>query len=114
MLSLGAHAALPDEIQVYASDIDKPGEPPARGWRLPELSYGLTRTLEAGLYLPFVHGAGGRDERWLLAFNPILGFDLAVPERGRPARLPSRGQDRAWRDAGDSRWARNITGSSAK
>jgi hypothetical protein len=161
MLSLGAHAALPDEIQVYTSDIDKPGEfglelhvnttpsgrsvpdfpgeiPPARGWRLtPELSYGLTRTLEAGLYLPFVHGAGGRDrfagpkvrlkwmplqvdadghgafagvnieyawispaleratramevrpiagwrdERWLLAFNPILGFDLAGPERG--------------------------------
>lgn len=81
----GARAALPDEIQVYTSDIDKPGEfglelhanttpsgrstpdfpgeiAPAHGWRLtPEFSYGVSRTLEAGLYLPFVHGAGDRN-----------------------------------------------------
>jgi hypothetical protein len=154
-------AALPDEIQVYTSDINKQGEfglelhvnttpsgrstpdfpgeiPPAHGLRItPEFSYGLTRTLEGGLYLPFVHGAGDRNRfagpklrmkwmplqvddegngafaginfeyawiagvleqatralevrpivgwrnpDWLVAFNPILGFDLAGPERG--------------------------------
>ena len=72
-----AHAVLPDEIQVYTDDINKPGEfglelhlnttpsagqPPSfpgevttqHGLRVtPELSWGLTRTLEAGLYLPF-------------------------------------------------------------
>lgn len=164
-----ARAALPDEIQVYTSDIDKQGElglelhvnttpsgrstpdfpgeiPPAHGLRItPEFSYGATRTLEAGLYLPFVHGAGGRDRfagpkvrlkwmplqvdeagngafaginveyawisdvleqatramevrpilgwrdaRWLVALNPILGFDLAGPGRGgRPDFNPS-------------------------
>jgi hypothetical protein len=156
-----AVAALPDEIQVYTSDINKLGEfglelhvnttpsgrstpdfpgeiPPAHGLRVtPEFSYGLARTLEAGLYLPFVRGAGDRDRfagpklrmkwmplqvdddgrgafaglnfeyawissdleqatralevrpivgwrdsDWLVAFNPILGFDLAGPERG--------------------------------
>ncbi len=79
-------AALPDEIQVYTSDINKKGEfglelhvnttpsgrstpdfpneiPPAHGWRLtPEFSYGATEALEAGLYLPFVHGADDRDK----------------------------------------------------
>jgi len=164
-----ARAALPDEIQVYTSDIDKPGEfglelhvnttpsgrstpdfpgeiPPAHGWRFtPEFSYGVTRTLEAGLYLPFVRGAGGRDRfagpklrakwlpvqpdgegrgafagvnveyawvssvledatramevrpivgwqdaRWLLAVNPILGFDFTGPQKGaRPSFSPS-------------------------
>jgi hypothetical protein len=154
-------AALPDEIQVYTDDIDKPGAfglelhvnttpsgrskpdfpgeiAPAHGWRFtPEFSYGVTRTVEAGLYLPFVRGAGGRDKfagpklrlkwlpfqpdeeaggffaglnveyawiageleqatramevrpilgwkdrDWLVAVNPILGYDLAGPTRG--------------------------------
>ena len=80
-----ARAVLPDEIQVYANDINRsqdfglelhlnttpsgrstpdfPDEiPPAHGLRVtPELSWGLTRAFEAGLYLPFVHGAHGRD-----------------------------------------------------
>lgn len=80
-----AHAALPDEIQVYTSDINKAGEfglelhvnttpsgrstpdfpgeiPPAHGWRLtPEFSYGATPALELGFYLPVVLGAGDRD-----------------------------------------------------
>jgi hypothetical protein len=81
----GARAALPDEIQVYTSDINKQGEfglelhlnttpsgrsepdfpgeiAPAHGWRLtPEFSYGVTPALEAGLYLPLVHGEDGRN-----------------------------------------------------
>ena len=169
ILAPGALAALPDEIQVYTSDINKAGEfglevhvnttpsgrstpdfpgeiPPAHGWRVtPEFSWGWTRTLEVGLYLPFVHGAGGRDrfagpklrlkwlplqpdsdgvgafagvnfehawisstleqatravevrpiigwqdKYWLLAVNPILGFDFAGPDRGgRPSFNPS-------------------------
>ncbi len=164
-----AFAALPDEIQVYTSDINKAGEfglelhvnstpsgrstadfpgeiPPAHGWRFtPEFSYGLTPSVEAGLYLPFVFGEGGRnrfsgpkarlkwmpvrvdengngvfaglnfeyawispvleqatqalevrpilgwrDEAWLVAFNPILGFDRAGPNRsGTPDFSPS-------------------------
>ena len=164
-----SRAALPDEIQVYTSDIDKPGEfglelhvnttpsgrstpdypgeiPPAHGWRFTgELSYGVTPALEAGLYLPFVLGAGDRDRfagpkarlkwlpvrvdddgngafaglnfeyawtnpaleqatqalevrpivgwrnaDWLLAFNPVLGFDRAGPAKGHaPAFEPS-------------------------
>jgi hypothetical protein len=155
-----ALAALPDEIQVYTSDINKKGEfglelhvnttpsgrstpdfpgeiPPAHGWRLtPEFSYGITPALEGGLYLPFVFGAdnqnkfagpklrlkwmplrvdeagngafaglnfeyawiddrleqstralevrpivGWRNPDWLVAFNPILGFDLAGPTK---------------------------------
>ena len=110
----------------------------------PEFSWGWTRTLELGLYLPFAHGSDGRDKfagpkvrlkwlplqpdegvgafagvnfeyawissvleqatramevrpiigwqdkNWLVAFNPILGFDLAGPDRGgRPAFSPS-------------------------
>lgn len=74
-----AHAA-PDEIQVYTEELDAPGEsgvelhlnhvPSGRtkptypgesqsAHRLqvtPEFSYGLTRTLEAGLYLPVAVG----------------------------------------------------------
>jgi hypothetical protein len=70
-----AHAA-PDEIQVYTEELDEPGESgvemhvnfvpsgrrdPAYPGQMrsdhrlqitPELSYGLTKTLEAGLYLP--------------------------------------------------------------
>ncbi|MFZ2269444.1 MAG: hypothetical protein WAV95_17865 [Azonexus sp.] len=76
--------AAPDEIQVYTEELDDPGQlgmelhlnyvPKGRqapGYpgemasqhRLqvtPEFSYGLTRTLEAGLYLPLALGADGR------------------------------------------------------
>jgi hypothetical protein len=78
-----AWADLPDEIQVYADDINAPGEfhlelhlnttpsgrsapaypgeiTPAHGIRLtPEFSYGLTPDLEAGLYLPTLRASGG-------------------------------------------------------
>ena len=81
-----ARAILQDEIQVYDDSINKPGQ-----WGLelhlnttpsgvsraeyageiqnvhgvrstPEISYGLTETLEAGLYLPVVHDATGATE----------------------------------------------------
>jgi len=79
-----ARAALPDEIQVYTDDINAPGEfgvelhvnttprgrrvpefpdevTPHHGLRVtPEFSWGLTRTLEAGFYLPYARDAGGR------------------------------------------------------
>jgi len=79
-----AHAALPDEIQVYTDDISAPGDfgvelhvnTTPRGRRAPEFpgevmnhhglrvtpefTWGLTRTLEAGFYLPMVHDAEGR------------------------------------------------------
>jgi hypothetical protein len=75
-VATAAQAALPDEIQVYDDSINKPGEkglelhvnttpsgrstpeyageiPPAHGLRItPEFSWGLTETLEGGLYLP--------------------------------------------------------------
>jgi hypothetical protein len=78
-----AVAALPDEIQVYDDAInragefglelhvnttphgrtspDYPGEIVAnRGWRVtPEFSYGVSDSLEAGLYLPFLRDEGG-------------------------------------------------------
>ena len=78
-----AHAAASDEIQVYTDGINKPGEfglelhvnttprgrntanfpgevTPAHGIRFtPEFSWGLTHTLEAGLYLPYVRDAQG-------------------------------------------------------
>jgi hypothetical protein len=78
-----AHAAMIDEIQVYTDDINKPGEfglelhvnttpkgrsvpdypgeiTPRHGLRFtPEFSYGLTRELEAGLYMPFARDAEG-------------------------------------------------------
>lgn len=78
-----ANAASSDEIQVYIDDINKPGEfglevhvnatprgrstpdypgevTPHHGVRFtPEFSWGLTRTLEAGLYLPYVRDAQG-------------------------------------------------------
>jgi len=81
-LSPGAIAA-PDEIQVYTEELDDPGhaglelhvnyalkgakEPSFEGemqshHRLqvtPEFSYGLTKTLEAGLYLPAAMSADG-------------------------------------------------------
>lgn len=79
----GAHAALPDEIQVYAFDINEPREfglelhinttpsgqrTPAyagevttdHGWRVtPEFSYGLSKNWEAGLYIPTLRSANG-------------------------------------------------------
>jgi hypothetical protein len=84
LLVPAARAALPDEIQVYTDDINAPGEvglelhvnttprgrrtpefanevTPHHGLRVtPEFSWGLTRTLEAGFYLPFTRDAGGR------------------------------------------------------
>jgi hypothetical protein len=83
LVPLGAAAVLPDEIQVYTSDINKQGEfglelhvnttpsgrttpdfpgeiTPAHGWRLtPEFSYGLTPAVELGLYAPLVFGPNG-------------------------------------------------------
>ena len=77
-----ASAALSDEIQVYTDDINAPGEfglemhvnttpegrktpdysgevTPHHGVRVtPEFSYGLTKTLEAGLYIPTNHQPG--------------------------------------------------------
>ena len=78
-----AYAALQDEIQVYDDSINDPGEfglelhvnttprgiaTPSypgekvslHGWRLtPEFSWGLTRTVELGLYVPTVLDANG-------------------------------------------------------
>jgi hypothetical protein len=83
LAALPARAAVQDEIQVYADDINKPGEfglelhvnstpkgrsapdfpgevTPHHGVRFtPEFSYGLTRDFEAGLYLPYVRDAQG-------------------------------------------------------
>lgn len=82
-LCLSAHAALPDEIQVYTFDINEPrdfglevhvnttpsgqriptypGEITTHhGWRVtPEFSYGLSKNWEAGLYVPTVRAADG-------------------------------------------------------
>jgi len=154
-LASTAAMAAPDEIQVYTEDMDDPGqyglelhvnyalkgakEPSFPGemqshHRLqvtPEFSYGLTKTLEAGLYLPAAMSSDGnlygnglrfrlkyiapredgarffwgmnaelgysahrvaeshaglelrpilgyRDQRWLIAFNPILDTDLST------------------------------------
>jgi hypothetical protein len=157
-------AALSDEIQVYTDDINAPGEVgleihlnitpsgrrtpdypgeavPQHGLRItPEFSYGLSRTLEAGLYLPGNRDASGnfslagaklrlkwlpirgdddaggwfaganlelsrleqrfsesrysaelrlmtgyRGEQWLLALNPVFGWDLSDGlRRGTP------------------------------
>ena len=100
-----AWAALPDEIQVYADDLNAPGEfglevhvnTSPRGQRdatyagevkndhslfvTPELSWGLNDTMDAGLYLPsardaatgnlYAAGAKGRF-KWL----PIRGDEL--------------------------------------
>ena len=74
--ALPAHAVLPDEIQVYTGDINAPGEfglelhlnttpsgisepsyprevTTPHGWRATaEFSYGLTSSVELGLYVP--------------------------------------------------------------
>ena len=84
LLAQPARAVLPDEIQVYTDDINAPGEfglelhvnttpkgrstpefpgevTPHHGLRVtPELSLGLTQTLEAGFYLPATRDAEGR------------------------------------------------------
>jgi hypothetical protein len=78
-----AHAALQDEIQVYTDDINHPGElglelhvnttpkgvttPSYAGEILndhglrvtPEISWGLTKTVDVGLYLPTVRSSDG-------------------------------------------------------
>ena len=80
---LPAHAAVIDEIQAYTDDINKPGEfglelhvnttpkvrstpdfpneiTPRHGLRFtPEFSYGLTRDLQAGLYMSYTRDAEG-------------------------------------------------------
>lgn len=160
--SAPCRADLQDEVQVYDDGINAPHEfglelhvnttpsgravgtypgevPPLHALRMtPEFSYGLSRTLEAGLYVPTVlrpdgqydvaggkvrlkwlpfqpvdgHGAfggvnfelsrlayrysesrdtletrfiaGWRSPLWLLAVNPVLGFNLSPGSRGRP------------------------------
>lgn len=92
-------AALPDEIQVYADDLEVPGEhglelhinttpkgravpdypgevTPHHGLRVtPELSLGLAPGWDAGLYLPFVRSAEGTDyfagPRFRLKWIPV-------------------------------------------
>jgi len=83
LAAANAYAVLPDEIQVYTDDVeavgargielhvnttpngrsrpDYPGElAPHHGLRLtPEISYGIARDWDGGLYLPFVRGAEG-------------------------------------------------------
>ena len=78
-----AHASLQDEIQVYTDDINQPGEfglevhinttpkgvtTPSypgeivnhHGWRVtPEISLGLTKTVDVGLYIPTVRSGEG-------------------------------------------------------
>jgi hypothetical protein len=82
-ITTAARADLTDEIQVYADDINAPGQfhlelhlnttpdgrsrpdyageiTPEHGIRLtPEFSYGLTPDLEAGLYVPMLRASGG-------------------------------------------------------
>jgi len=82
-LAFRAHAALPDEIQVYTDDLEKRGEwgvelhvnttpsgrstsdypgeiTPRHGLRVtPEISTGLTPDWDAGLYLPFTRSSEG-------------------------------------------------------
>ncbi len=83
LLAGAAYAASNDEIQVYDDAINKPGQlgvdvhtnyvasglktpqwagdsPSDRSWRAtPEFNYGLSKTWEAGLYLPFLLEANG-------------------------------------------------------
>lgn len=84
--AMQAHAALPDEIQVYTDDINAPGEKGLEvhinttprgiktgsypgevvnhlGLRVtPELSLGLTPTTDMGVYLPMVKSHDGKAE----------------------------------------------------
>src|SRR5207237_792985 len=83
VLTTAAHAALPDEIQVYTDDLEEvgsrgielhvnatpdgrrtpeyPGEVvPHRGLRVtPEISWGLAENWDGGVYLPFVRSGDG-------------------------------------------------------
>jgi len=83
VITMNAYAGLQDEIQVYTDDINKPGElgvevhinttpkgitTPSypgeivnhHGLRVtPEISMGLTRTVDVGLYVPTVRSADG-------------------------------------------------------
>ena len=96
----GAHAALPDEIQVYTDDLERPGErgvelhvnttpsgrsasaypgevAPWHGLRVtPEISWGLGHDMDWGLYLPFVRAADGSTffagPKFRLKWMPVL------------------------------------------
>src|SRR5881409_1937840 len=98
-----ATAALSDEIQVYTDDINAPGEyglelhvnttpsgrttpdypgeaVPNHGLRItPEFSYGITKTWEAGLYIPTNRDVSGRFDvagaKLRLKWLPIRGDD---------------------------------------
>ena len=95
-----AGAALPDEIQVYTDDLERPGEsgvelhvnttpsgrsrpdyagevPTHHGLRVtPEISWGLGHDMDWGLYLPFVRGADGATffagPKFRLKWMPLL------------------------------------------
>lgn len=84
LLGANVHASLLDEIQVYTDDINPPGEMGMElhinttpkgitrpgypgevvnhgGLRItPEISYGLTPTIDVGLYIPMVRAGDGR------------------------------------------------------
>jgi hypothetical protein len=105
-LAAPAHAALPDEIQVYIDDLndpgqlglqehinttpvgvdkpDYPGEILARhGVRFTsEFAYGLNGDLEAGAYLPFLVDASGDPE--LAGFKVRLKWVPIKPANGGP------------------------------
>ena len=100
-VSVRAMAALPDEIQVYADDInapgtaglelhlnatprgtnrpDYPGEVTTHhGLRVtPEFSYGISRVFEAGLYLPVVFSGGNS---WLAGYKLRLKWLPLQPD----------------------------------
>ena len=85
LIAASAWGALPDEIQVYTDDLENPGEhgvelhvnttpsgrsrpdypgevAPRHGLRItPEISWGLARGWDAGLYLPLVRSGEGSD-----------------------------------------------------
>src|SRR5256885_5008616 len=99
LVSCTAGPALPDEIQVYTDDLEAPGERgielpvnatpsgraapdyhgevvPYHGLRFtPEISFGVARNWDAGLYLPFVRSAEGAyyfaGPRWRLKWLPL-------------------------------------------
>lgn len=103
LLPAAASAFLSDEIQVYTDDINAPGERglemhvnttprgrsiadypgevvPNHGLRItPEFSWGLTKTWEAGLYIPSSFDSAGRGSlagaKLRIKFLPIKGTD---------------------------------------
>lgn len=104
LVAHSANAALPDEIQVYADDLNAPGEfglelhvntaPKGQrqaGWHgeikndhslfvTPELSWGLTDSVDAGIYLP-------------TARDSASGNFYAAGAKGRIKWLPVRGDE---------------------